>query len=260
MPKLVLRTFSQHWTGCKQYSLCCCRSTTFLFVFLTVQQSKSVSTNRNLGVKSVSSSYHNLLLTFSGEVYGWGCNDRGRVPINGPETIQVPSRLLLTNMFPFQLVNITPLHSLLIVHYLVGTGSTKISFFCAHGDSDLVVKEKKKVGPNLDLLTLISRIPVNCYIRPRNSLNSPFLLDFEFLYVIDANDEIWRFDKGHDDVPFNNKPTKCLGLSSIVSVSGFDGIYVAIGKKGKVFVWGDLSRMSDVYEDSEETKMYRSFY
>ncbi|KAL0214205.1 hypothetical protein P9112_006389 [Eukaryota sp. TZLM1-RC] len=48
------------------------------------------------GVKSISvGPSHTLLLTYSGEVYAWGCNDHGHILHHGPEIIKLPMKLPL---------------------------------------------------------------------------------------------------------------------------------------------------------------------
>ncbi|KAL0210087.1 hypothetical protein P9112_010171 [Eukaryota sp. TZLM1-RC] len=52
-----------------------------------------------VGVKCISSCYgHSLLLTYSGDVYGWGYNHYGQVFYTGPEAIKLPIKLPLTNI------------------------------------------------------------------------------------------------------------------------------------------------------------------
>ncbi|KAL0213781.1 hypothetical protein P9112_005965 [Eukaryota sp. TZLM1-RC] len=55
--------------------------------------------NRESGVKCVSvGDGHTLLLTYSGEVYSWGCNDVGQVLFGGPRNITSPIKLPLSNI------------------------------------------------------------------------------------------------------------------------------------------------------------------
>ncbi|KAL0215117.1 hypothetical protein P9112_007301 [Eukaryota sp. TZLM1-RC] len=55
--------------------------------------------DREDGVEYISINLgHTLLLTCSGEVYGWGLNDKGQVLYNGPQTIKSPIKLPLTNV------------------------------------------------------------------------------------------------------------------------------------------------------------------
>ncbi|KAL0208338.1 hypothetical protein P9112_010925 [Eukaryota sp. TZLM1-RC] len=103
-------------------------------------------------------------------------------------------------------------------------------------------------GPDCTQNISFVEIPVGKYILPTKPSWSCFLFDDISLFVIDSNGDVWRFDKSDDDF-FNNKPTKVLGLSNIVSINGYDDIYAAIDIDGKVFVWGRLSRISDLYED-----------
>ncbi|KAL0213918.1 hypothetical protein P9112_006102 [Eukaryota sp. TZLM1-RC] len=77
------------------------------------------------------------------------------------------------------------------------------------------------------------------------------MFEYVTLLVIDANGEVWEFNKG-DDVPFDTKPTKVSGLRNIVFVSGCYDIYAVLDKNGRVFVWGELSRISYFYEDDDE--------
>ncbi|KAL0209209.1 hypothetical protein P9112_011796 [Eukaryota sp. TZLM1-RC] len=97
-------------------------------------------------------------------------------------------------------------------------------------------------------------IPVDNYILPTKPSLSYFLLGSNSLLVIDSNGGVWRFES------FNNKPTKVSGLSNIVSIIGSkDDFCAATDTDGKVFVWGRLSRFSDLYEDSEQPRCIEAF-
>ncbi|KAL0207012.1 hypothetical protein P9112_012723 [Eukaryota sp. TZLM1-RC] len=255
-------------------------------------------------------SRHTLLLTLSGEVYGWGDNDYDQVLYQGPETIQSPIKLPLTNVASIS-TGVTHSFALSSEGKLFGwgwNGSNLISMSSSHslpitpinipynikevygGDDDsfALTQEGKAVvwgsGKSFELIEELTNIiylyaycdsfvAINssgdCFYLLRNSLASnpiiPCLnpanlfinsvaLVADFLFVIDANGVVWKCDKGDDDVTFNNKPTKVPRLNNIVSVSGSEGIYAAIDIDGKVFVWGDLSRISDVAEDGEEPR------
>ncbi|KAL0205983.1 hypothetical protein P9112_001290 [Eukaryota sp. TZLM1-RC] len=102
------------------------------------------------------------------------------------------------------------------------------------------------------------KIPVDKYILPTKPSWSSFLFDYTSLFVIDFNGDVWRFDKEDDD-SFDNKPTKVLGLSNIVSIIGYNDIYAATDIDGKVFVWGRLSRFSRLYEYSEQPRCIEAF-
>ncbi|KAL0207148.1 hypothetical protein P9112_012859 [Eukaryota sp. TZLM1-RC] len=59
----------------------------------------SYPTDRKSVVNQASSSFHHtLLLTYSGEVYAWGCNDKGQVLYDGPKAIKSPIKLPITNI------------------------------------------------------------------------------------------------------------------------------------------------------------------
>ncbi|KAL0209983.1 hypothetical protein P9112_010067 [Eukaryota sp. TZLM1-RC] len=89
---------------------------------------------------------------------------------------------------------------------------------------------------------------------PKNHPRVLFLLDANYLFVIDVNGFVWRFSKRNNYVSFKDKPTKVPGLTNIVFINGYDGTYAAIDNSGKVFVWGDLSSISELYEDSDEPR------
>ncbi|KAL0207928.1 hypothetical protein P9112_010515 [Eukaryota sp. TZLM1-RC] len=55
--------------------------------------------DQKLGVRCISSSFaHTLLLTCSGEVYGWGRNEEHQVSFYGPETIKLPIKIPISNI------------------------------------------------------------------------------------------------------------------------------------------------------------------
>ncbi|KAL0209804.1 hypothetical protein P9112_009888 [Eukaryota sp. TZLM1-RC] len=54
---------------------------------------------RLVGIKYISCSHsHTLLLTYSGDVYGWGDNGKGQVLSHGPDVITIPVKLPLSNI------------------------------------------------------------------------------------------------------------------------------------------------------------------
>ncbi|KAL0205036.1 hypothetical protein P9112_000343 [Eukaryota sp. TZLM1-RC] len=81
----------------------------------------------------------------------------------------------------------------------------------------------------------------------------------DFLFITDVNGEVLKFNKGDGDVLLNNKPTKVFWLINIVFISGYGGIYAAIANDGKVFVWGKLSEISNVYENHDEPISIEAF-
>ncbi|KAL0208059.1 hypothetical protein P9112_010646 [Eukaryota sp. TZLM1-RC] len=274
-----------------------------------------ISLDSKFGVKSISSSgNHTLLLTYSGEVYGWGDNDHGKVLYNGPSRIKSPIKLPLTNIVT---ISACCDHSLAISSEgkLYGWGwndDNRIStsegqslpitlinipynineVYGGDGYSFALTQEGKvvkwgdcesfKLLEELNSIVLISvygdsfvalngngeffyfdsecdccrKVPLTNCFSPIEPFRGCLLFNGDFLFVIDFNGDVWRFDKG-DDVPFNHKPTKVLGLNNIVSISGYfcqylDRVYSAIDNNGKVFVWGQLSAISELYEDRDE--------
>ncbi|KAL0206016.1 hypothetical protein P9112_001323 [Eukaryota sp. TZLM1-RC] len=85
-----------------------------------------------------------------------------------------------------------------------------------------------------------------------------FLFDYTSLFVIDFNGDVWRFDKEDDD-SFDNKPTKVLGLSNIVSIIGYNDIYAATDIDGKVFVLGEQPRCIEAFTNIEGVSLGGDF-
>ncbi|KAL0226598.1 hypothetical protein P9112_013922 [Eukaryota sp. TZLM1-RC] len=295
--------------------------------------------NWKVGVKSISIGYgHTLLLTHSGEVYGWGDNEEGQVLYDGPSNVLSPIKLPLTDIvsisagychslalssvgklfgwgfnednqlnisektllplsiidIPFQTKEIsadcgcsfalTPegqvvqwgcgesfdlledVSSIVFISaYLDSIVAVDLDGnFCFLTNDDDVTTTEEEEGTDddgSDCFECVSfaQIPVGKYVLPTKPSMNSFLFVENFLFIIDFNGEVLKFNKGDDDVPFNNKPTKVPGLNNIVSISGYDGIYAAIDNNGKVYLWGWLSRLSDVYEDSEEPRCIEAF-
>ncbi|KAL0226501.1 hypothetical protein P9112_013825 [Eukaryota sp. TZLM1-RC] len=277
--------------------------------------------NSMVGVRCIlSSQSHTLLLTFAGDVYCWGLNDRGTVLSNGFKATKSPIKLP-----PNDIISISTGdgHFLALSSYgkLYGWGRNDLNqintseewslpitpinipynikeVYGSHGHSYALTQGGEVIkwgnGKSFELIEELNNIVFlfldheafvamdgngdffcskilscgsyeidqldvfQCFI-PREPLESSFLFIDDFLFIVDTNGDVWKFDKGRDDVPFNNKPTKVPGLTNIVSISGYDGIYAAIDNNGKVYLWGWLSRMSDVYEDSEEPRCIEAF-
>ncbi|KAL0214239.1 hypothetical protein P9112_006423 [Eukaryota sp. TZLM1-RC] len=96
-------------------------------------------------------------------------------------------------------------------------------------------------------------------MAPNDSLQCCFSLIRNRLYVVDITGDVWEFDKYNCDDPFNKKPTKVPGLSNIVFISGYNDICAAIENNCKVFVWGDLSRISDFCKNTTEPLTIEAF-
>ncbi|KAL0206005.1 hypothetical protein P9112_001312 [Eukaryota sp. TZLM1-RC] len=132
-------------------------------------------------------------------------------------------------------------------------------------------------GECLDTASTTTKIDVSKYITPRKPFRYSFFLSGDWLFIIDVNGDVWKFNNVRafdhvDEIPFSNKPIKGPGLSNIVYISGStcwccsdlalrynDGIYAAINNNGKVFVWGKLSRLSCLYNDSEQPRCIEAF-
>ncbi|KAL0226006.1 hypothetical protein P9112_013330 [Eukaryota sp. TZLM1-RC] len=271
-----------------------------------------------VGVKSIfSGTTHTLLLTYSGEVYGWGDNDCGQVVFQGLDAIKSPikspiklplanitsisaglshylaisssgnlygwgcNRFNQINMSSIQSLPITPIqipYNMNQIHsgacfslaltkegqvvkwgegksFEVIEGLDNIDFLCVDGDAFIAIDS---VGNYFycDEINFF-QIPVNQYFTPREPFKG-FLSSIGgiwnnvYLFIIDTNGVVWKFNKGDDKDPFKNKPTKVPGLSNVVSINGCRGIFTAIDSDGKVFVWGSLRRMSEDFEDFED--------
>ncbi|KAL0204702.1 hypothetical protein P9112_000009 [Eukaryota sp. TZLM1-RC] len=283
-----------------------------------------VPTNRHLGVHSISVGWgFTVLLTYSGEVYGWGDNYSDQVLYNGPQPISTPIKLPLNNIISISAglhhslalssegklfgwgsnnhhqINISKNRSLPVTpinlpyDIKVAYGGFKYSFALTQegqvvkwgeGDSFEVMESLNNIvliSMSGDLFvaitgncnvfsiyknckcgesyTLFVEIPIGNHCLPQELFHKSFLFDGDLLFVIDFNGDVWKFNKGDDDVPFNNKPTKVPGLNNIVSISGHDGIYAAIDFDGKVFLWGWLSRLSDDLKDHIEPLYHNTF-
>ncbi|KAL0227043.1 hypothetical protein P9112_014367 [Eukaryota sp. TZLM1-RC] len=270
--------------------------------------------DRKLGVEAIfSCDSHTLLLTYSGEVYGWGWNYVNQIIHKRLLTIKSPIKLPIhdivtisaghyhslalssdgklygwgetmfyqTNMSSSLSLPITPIHipynikevycgstcsfALTQEGQVVKWGNGK-SFELIKGLSNIVSLSLcddsfVAVDENGDFFFLNKQIKhlqiIPMHFTPKQPFQGSFYFDDNCLLVIDVNDEVWRFNV--DDDPFNNKPTKVEGLSNIVFISGYDGIYAALDNNGKVFVWGLLSRISDFWEDSDEPRCIEAF-
>ncbi|KAL0219282.1 hypothetical protein P9112_004935 [Eukaryota sp. TZLM1-RC] len=265
------------------------------------------SSGPQFGVRCVSVGFaHTLLLTSSGEVYGWGCNAHGQVIYNGPTTIILPIKLPITSitsisagndhslafssqgqlygwgsnednqiiksfdtLLPITLINIPynikevygdVFSSALtqegqVVKWGKGKsfelikGLNNIEFISLYYDSFVAMDTHNNFFYRDTFSTCITKVPESSSITPGIPLKSCFLFDSFELFVFCNIGYVWKFDLGYS---FNNKPTKVSGLSNIVYINGRDCIYAALNDIGKVFVWGELSRISNAYEDIKE--------
>ncbi|KAL0205995.1 hypothetical protein P9112_001302 [Eukaryota sp. TZLM1-RC] len=206
---------------------------------------------------------HCFALSSDGLLYGWG--NRGN-----DHAVNMPPKITLINSpYFFKEICSSSNHSKSFgltaegkviqlgngtFKPIQGINRSTIVFISAAGNSIVAIDSDVNFFLSMVLSTQYGsfvKIPVDKYILPTKPSWSSFLFDNISLFVIDFNGDVWRFDKENDD-SFDNKPTKVLGLSNIVSIIGSNGIYAATDIDGKVFVWGRLSRFSDLYEDSEQ--------
>ncbi|KAL0210071.1 hypothetical protein P9112_010155 [Eukaryota sp. TZLM1-RC] len=266
---------------------------------------------RSVGVKSIcSSDGHTLLVTHSGEVYGWGKNHFGQVLYDGPESIKSPIKLPLNDI---QDISAGSIHSLAIssdgklygwggnkANQIIESSSNKLPItktnipykikevYCDHRLSFALTQEGKIVkcgnsgcvelieglnnivSMSVDRHSFVAvdlngdfyhvfaqffgllKIRVPQHISTKEPSKGSFFLYDNYLFVIDVNGDVWKFFKDSDDVTFDDPPTKVPGLTNILFINGCKGVYAAIDNCGKVFVWGQLSRISDLYNDSDE--------
>ncbi|KAL0211266.1 hypothetical protein P9112_009564 [Eukaryota sp. TZLM1-RC] len=277
-------------------------------------QSCSFPFDREIGVKAISLGFcYTLLLTYSGEVYGWGSNQDGQLLYNGPDIIQSPIKLPLCNIvsisagFGYSLAlssegklfgwgrndqkQISKLSRDSLPITLIDISFNIKTVIADHEYSFALTQEGQVVrwgnGNSFELMEELNNIvfismandffsAINgngdffCYHRRcgifiefvpielpamkdvsvRKPDEGSFSFNKDLVVVIDMDNNVWKFNNEYF-VPFNNKPSKIEGLSSIVFISGNNSIYAAMNSNGKVFMWGYLHRVSNVYEISE---------
>ncbi|KAL0209975.1 hypothetical protein P9112_010059 [Eukaryota sp. TZLM1-RC] len=214
---------------------------------------------------------HSLSLSFDGKLYGWGRNrlnqinrsSKDKLPIT---KINIPCKIKEVYCGVFCSFALT--HEGQVVKW-----GNSGSFELIKGLNNIVSMSVYgfflvAVDLNGDFFHFIARyrkpnellqIEVTKQISPKEPSQGSFLFVCIHLFVIDVNGDVWRFSKLYNDGTFNNKPTKVPGLSNIVFINGCNGIYAAINNSGKVFVWGQLSRISEFYEDSDEPRCIEAF-
>ncbi|KAL0226217.1 hypothetical protein P9112_013541 [Eukaryota sp. TZLM1-RC] len=278
--------------------------------------------DREVGVKCISSGfYHTLLLTYSGEVYGWGDNVNGQVLYHGLEVIKSPIKIPLTNIISisagfnhshaissegklygwgwnrFNQINMSSSSILPITLIMIPYNFKEIfngaCFSLALTTEGQVIKwgYRKLYELIEDLNDIVflyidgssfiaidsignffyysgrrfTKIPVTQYLTPRTPFKGSVSLvrggfrNKDEILVVDINGDVWQFINVSNKDSFNNKPIKVKGLTNIVSIMVFHGIYSAINKSGRVFVWGSLSRISELYEDCDEPICLEAF-
>ncbi|KAL0214080.1 hypothetical protein P9112_006264 [Eukaryota sp. TZLM1-RC] len=289
-----------------------------------------------VGVKSISvGDAHSLLLTYSGDVYGWGYNYDGQVLYNGPQTIKSPIKSSLKsiisisagamhslalcsdgqlygwgwnrdnqiNMSSFKSLPITPINVPYNIKQVYGS---RCSFALTHEGQVIKWGNGKsfKLIKGLNNIVFISmihnsfvaidrygycylcnlqyslKLSVTKYTTPMSPFEGSIPLVYglrggryrntDYLLITDNKGDVWQFQRGNNqNDPFNNKPIRVSGLTNIVSITGnnccvagnvvIDVFYAALDNSGKVFVWGELSRISEFYEYSDEPRCIEAF-
>ncbi|KAL0206479.1 hypothetical protein P9112_001786 [Eukaryota sp. TZLM1-RC] len=267
---------------------------------------------KDIGVKSISSGIdHHLLLTYSGEVYGWGWNVSGHVFYNGPKTIKSPIKLPLYDIITISAgydhslalssdgklygwgrngnnqINMSSSGSLPItlinIPYSVKKvyGGERCSFAISQegqvvrwGDrksfevmNDLNNIDNLNVDGNSFLATdkennmfywrdhdnRCTMLEVNHHSIPFEPLENSIVFDSvsslgwssQYMFFIDFNGEIWKFNIGSDCII--GEPIKIEGLGDIIYICryrGYANTYAAIDKNGQVYVWGELGSIN----------------
>ncbi|KAL0207867.1 hypothetical protein P9112_010454 [Eukaryota sp. TZLM1-RC] len=208
---------------------------------------------------------HSLALSSQGKLYGWGstgCNQ-----INMSEKWSLPITLI---NIPYNIKEVfggdNCSFALTQEGQVVKWGDYKsfklieelnnIVFVSVFGDSFIAVDEETAFfcwdGEHL------TKISVSKHLTPRIPLKARVLLDGDYLFLIDVNGDVWKLKEVQRSL-FDIKPTKLQGLSKIDSIIGFKGTLAAIDNNGKVFVWGELNKISDVYEDAQEPICVEAF-
>ncbi|KAL0210047.1 hypothetical protein P9112_010131 [Eukaryota sp. TZLM1-RC] len=283
--------------------------------------------DRLVGIKSISSGdFHTVLLTYSGEVFGWGSNDDGQVLYDGPDEVKSPIETALNDMEAISTAVGSPYvgnHSFALSFdgKLYGWGSNRLnqinrsskdklpitkinipykikevycgdscSFALTHegqvvkwgnsGSFELIKGLNNIVSMSVDRHSFVAvdlnstfyyffaryrkpndllQIGVTKQISSKAPFQGSFLLVGNYFFVIDVNGDVWKFSKRYNDVSFCDKPTKVPGLANVLFINGCKDVYAAIDNNGKVFVWGQLSRISQFYKDSDEPKCIEAF-
>ncbi|KAL0204875.1 hypothetical protein P9112_000182 [Eukaryota sp. TZLM1-RC] len=278
----------------------------------------TVPIDRAAGVKVISRGRgHAILLTYSGEVYGWEDNPSGQVFYNGPKKLKSPIKLPLTNIVTIsagdchslalssegklygwgrnddQQINMSkrvtlPITLIKIPYNIKEVYCSFVSSFALTQDGQVVkwgdgksfeiIKELTnivsisvsddsfvaidKVGDfyypyiaeddlsSSYVSTPTHKLAVTNYLSLKTPFQDSFTLAADFLFVIDIHGDVWRFDKGFDEI-FNEKPIKVAGLQNISSVVGLGSNYAAIDIKGKVFLWSLFRTVGDFYKTSD---------
>ncbi|KAL0214743.1 hypothetical protein P9112_006927 [Eukaryota sp. TZLM1-RC] len=212
-------------------------------------------------VVSISAGYsHSLALSSEGNLYGWGCNEDNQIYMSENHSlplthIEIPYKIeefyagqdcsfALTQ--EGQVVKWGKFNSFQIIEDL-----NNIVFISNDDDLFVAIDRNNDFFYYNTTTSSVTKFSVSNYLIPQQIFNNSVFFNC-FLVVIDIKGEVWMFDRGDD--PFTTKPTKVPGLSYIVSISGYGGVCAAIDNNGKVFVWGDLSTVSEFYKKDSDYK------
>ncbi|KAL0216141.1 hypothetical protein P9112_008325 [Eukaryota sp. TZLM1-RC] len=204
---------------------------------------------------------HSLALSSEGHVLQWGCIQVDQFLLSSSESLPITPINIpysIKEVYGGEDSSFALTQEGQVVKWRCGKsfelieGLENIVFISVYNDSFVAVDYFNNVyystKNDLHLLN-VSKIP---RILSKNSV----ILNNDFLLLIDSNGDVWEVD--FED-SFIKKPTKVKGLTNIVSVTGCERFFLAINDNGKVFVWGELSGISNVYQDSDEPRCIRAF-
>ncbi|KAL0224044.1 hypothetical protein P9112_003434 [Eukaryota sp. TZLM1-RC] len=209
-------------------------------------------------IKCISTSiYHVLVLTTAGSVYSWGRYTLKQV--KKPNLIVLPLRKL---RIPFKIKSIYAGDELSLALTTEGQvihwGKYQIYHTLPKLNNIIFVSRSVYTFVVIDnslnfyfglIRHNLTKINVIEHLTPKELSDSCLFLDDFLLFIIDINGCLWRCKfADSSDV----KPTKVQGLTNIVFISGYYGVYGAVRDDGKVFAWGELNRISELYENSGE--------
>ncbi|KAL0226174.1 hypothetical protein P9112_013498 [Eukaryota sp. TZLM1-RC] len=223
-------------------------------------------------VISISAGFnHSLAISSEGKLYGWGWNRFNQ--INMSSSIFLPITLI---SIPFNIketyngacFSLALTQEGQVVKWGYGKSFELIEdlndivFLYVDGNSFIAIDS---IG-NFFYYSgrRFTKIPVTQFLTPRTPFKGSVSLvrdirKIGYLLVINTNGDVWQFNNVSNKDSFNTKPIKVKGLTNIVSINCYRGIYATINVDGNVFVWGSLSRISDFYEDCDEPICLEAF-
>ncbi|KAL0215765.1 hypothetical protein P9112_007949 [Eukaryota sp. TZLM1-RC] len=262
-----------------------------------------------VGVQSISNGLgFTLLLSCSGDVYGWGRNNYGQILNNGPPLIKTPIKLPLANVTSisagdyhslvlcsdgkclgwgwnaFNQVDMSKMKLLPITRIKFPYKLKKLygGFWCSfaltdqgkvvrwgHYQSFQVMEQLNNIvslwvaGNSFIALdefgdyfyfdeVYFTKIPVTQHFTPTTTPKDSVFLVRNCFGIIDINGLVWIYKRDDKVDSFTNQPYHVQGLTNVVSISGYQGVFAAVDNSGKVFVWGNLSEFTDVHQNRND--------